>query len=43
MVNRFIQRLRVHSLPYELEFHDARMVFLLPSSDERKHQEIMLE
>lgn len=43
MFNRFIQRLRAHSLPYEVEFHESRMVLLLPQRDERKHREIMLE
>jgi hypothetical protein len=40
---RAIQRLRAHSLPYEVEHHDLRVVLLLPKSDERKHQEVMLE
>jgi hypothetical protein len=43
MLTRFIQRLRTHSLPYEVEYHDARLVILLPKSDERRHTEIMLE
>jgi hypothetical protein len=40
---RMIERLRAHSLPYEKEFHDSRLVLLLPKRDERKHHEIMLE
>ena len=33
-VTRFIQRL---SLPYAVEFHDSRLVLLLPKRDERRH------
>jgi hypothetical protein len=40
---RMIQSLRSHSLPYEVEFHDSRVVLLLPKDDEPKHHEIMLE
>lgn len=40
---RMIERLRAHSMPYEMEFHDSRLVLLLPKRDERKHQEIMLD
>lgn len=43
MFDRMIQRLRAHSLPYEMEFHDSRLVLLLPKRDERKHMEIMVE
>ncbi len=43
MLNRMIERLRAHSLPYELEHHASRMVLLLPKRDERRHQEILVE
>ena len=43
MFTRMIQRLRAHSLPYEVEFRDSRLMLLLPQRDVRKHQEIMLE
>jgi hypothetical protein len=43
MFTRLIQRLQAHSLPYELEFHDSRLVLLLPKRDERRHMEIMVE
>jgi hypothetical protein len=43
MLTQFVQRLRAHSLPYEVEFHDSPVVLLLPRRDERRHQEIMLE
>jgi hypothetical protein len=40
---RFIQLLRAHSLAYEVEFHDSRLVLLLPQCNERRHQDIVLE
>jgi hypothetical protein len=43
MFTRMIQRLRAHSLHYEVEFHDSRLVLLLPKRDERRHMEIMVE
>jgi hypothetical protein len=43
MVTRMIQRLRAHAMAYELEFHDSRLVLLVPKMDERQHLEIMLE
>ena len=41
MLTRMIQCLRAHSLPYELEFHDSRLVLLLPQRDEHKHKEVI--
>jgi hypothetical protein len=43
MFTRMIERLRAHSLPYVLEFHGPRQVLMLPKSDERRHDEIMVE
>jgi hypothetical protein len=41
MVARMIEALRAHSLPYEVEFHDSVLLFLLPQRNEHKHREIM--
>lgn len=43
LVPQFIQRLRAHCLPYEVEFHGSRLVLLLPKRDERKHLEVLSE
>src|ERR1051326_8438621 len=42
MLTRFIERLRSLSLPYEVEFHDSRVLLVLPKRDERRHQEIVI-
>ena len=38
---RFLQALRIADLPFELEHHEDRDVFLLPRADKSKHAEVL--
>jgi hypothetical protein len=38
--NRFLQLIRASSLPFQLEHHEDRDIFLLPTVNEAKHNEL---
>lgn len=43
MAPKMIKRLRENSLPYEVEFHDGRLILLLPETDQQRHMEFQLQ